>query len=762
MDAFTDDEEDVREVIRAFLDNELEPHHEEFIGSPETDREFWRKAGRAGILGSALPEEYGGAGLSDIVAILLAWELGRSVGGATVGSSLESDFATHILVTGGSEEQKRRLAPGILSGDVTQAVALTEPDAGSDMTAMRTSAVRDGDDYVLNGTKVFITNGNKAEAIYLAAKTDPSKRGSGISLFLVEGNPEGLSRTRLETMGYPAYDLAELHFDNVRLRADSLLLGEGRAMPILMETFDVDRLQIAARALGEAELALRLALEHVRSRDAFGQKVFDFQNTQFVLAEMKADVEVGVAMLHEAVRKHRAGALPGHEASMVKLWIPQMSSRVVDKALQFFGGSGYMDEMPISRIYSGNRLHRIYAGTDEIQKVTIARRMLAADGKASVVDVTDPYTDDEQAARRTIRAFLDAELEPHHDELADIDRDREFWRRAGKAGILGSVIPDEYGGPGMSPLISVIMSHELGRSIGGATVGSSLSVDMSTHILMDSGPEHLKRELAAGIMAGDVIQCGPITEPDAGSDITSVRTTADREGDHYILNGSKVFICNGVKADWMYVLARTDRSQKGARGLSMIAVDASTPGVSRRRLKAMGCPAYDIAEIHFDDVRVPTENILRGEGRAMEVLMATFAFDRFQVAARALGEAELALKLAVEHVRNREAFGQRLSDFQNTQFVLAEMQTDVAAGTALLNEGIRKYRAGNLDFAGSAVIKLWIPQMTTRVLDKALQLFGGSGFMQDMPIARIYKAARLHRIYAGTDEMQKIAIARAL
>ncbi|MEV0109794.1 acyl-CoA dehydrogenase family protein [Nocardia sp. NPDC050799] len=370
---FTEEEEYARKTVRAFLDKELEPHHEKFIGDLEYDRAFWRKAGQAGILGSVIPEEYGGPGLSELFAVIISQELGRSIGGATIGSSLSADLATHILMEFGPEDKKREYAERILAGEISQAVGITEPGAGSDVTAMTTTAIRHGDEYVVNGSKVFISNANKAELLYLVAKTDPAKRGSGMSILMIEGTPAGMTRRRLPLMGCPAYDLAELHFDEVRVPAGNRLLDEGQAMRILMSTFTLDRLQVAARALGEAELAYALTVEQVKNRAAFGQKVFDFQNTKFVLADMRTEIEVGRSLLYDGIRRYRAGVFGFDDAAMIKLWIPQMTGRVVDQAVQLFGGSGYMDEMPISRIYTANRLHRIYAGTDEQQKIAISK-----------------------------------------------------------------------------------------------------------------------------------------------------------------------------------------------------------------------------------------------------------------------------------------------------------------------------------------------------------------------------------------------------
>lgn len=376
LDPFTEEERMFRNSVRRFLDRELEPNFEKFLGNPAYDREFWRKAGQAGLLGGAISEAYGGPGASDLCALILQHELGRSVGGATIGSSLGADIASHILMVGGSEEQKSLWGPQIVEGSITQCMPLTEPEAGSDAMAITTAAVKDGDDYVINGSKTYISNGCKAELMYVVAKTDPHQRARGMSMILVDARTTpGITRRPLQTSGMPAYDVAEIHFQNVRVPQANLMLGEGRAMEILMSSFALDRLCIAARALGEAELAFRLTLDYVRQRKAFGKPVFDFQNTQFNLADMKTDIEVGTAFLYEGIRRHRAGRFDISQGAMQKLWLAEMSSRVVDRAVQLFGGAGFMEEMPIARLYKANRLHRLYAGTSELQKVAIAKAL---------------------------------------------------------------------------------------------------------------------------------------------------------------------------------------------------------------------------------------------------------------------------------------------------------------------------------------------------------------------------------------------------
>jgi len=372
------------------------------------------------------------------------------------------------------------------------------------------------------------------------------------------------------------------------------------------------------------------------------------------------------------------------------------------------------------------------------------------------------YTEEHELFRRTARAFFDKELNPHYRRYAEAGGvDKEFWRKAGSAGLLGSGIPEEYGGPGGDFVFNVILAEELGRSVGSALTGSSVMADMATGILMAAGTEEPKRKYAPGILSGEVSQAMPLTEPDAGSDVTAIKTTALRDGDHYVINGEKFFISNGTGADVLYVVAKTDPSQRG-RGMSIIIVDANTKGVERHKIPMVGWSAGDTGALHFRDVRVPVSNLMGKEGDAMRIMMGTFMEDRIQISARSLGAAQLALELTLDYVKERKAFGQRVVDYQNTQFVLAEVKTDIEVARAFVDQSVMKLRDKRFTFEDGAMLKLFCTEMENRVVDKCQQLFGGAGQMRDTPIANMYTAARIQRIYAGTSELQKVAIAKGL
>lgn len=374
MDSVYGDElEMYRDSLRRFFREEIDPHINAFEENG-VDRKTWLKAGEAGLLGVAIPEAYGGAGADRLAIVVSYEEQGYSIGGASIGSFIGTDLQTILLIDHGTEEQKRRWFPTILTGETITATALTEPDAGSDAAAIRTTAIRDGDEYVINGSKCYISNGNKADLIYLIAKTDPTAKAKGMSVILVPGDSPGLSRNRMKGMGYAAGDTGELFFDNVRVPVANLLGEEGQALGMFHTLIALDRLQISGHCLGSAQIAFELTLDYVRQRQIFGKRVVDFQNTQFKLAEMETDLELGRAYMDRLVHKYRAGSFGDRDGWISKIWFPEMLGRLVDNCVQLWGGSGWMDAQPISRMYTAARVQRIFAGATELQKSLMGRR----------------------------------------------------------------------------------------------------------------------------------------------------------------------------------------------------------------------------------------------------------------------------------------------------------------------------------------------------------------------------------------------------
>ena len=375
---FSAEHELFRDQARRFIDTEIMPHHAGWEADGIVPRAAWLKAGAAGLLCTEVPDEYGGGGGDFLFGAIMIEEMARA--GATGPTFyLHSDIVAPYLVHYGTEKQKRRWLPRMATGEVITALGMTEPSGGSDVQAMRTTAIRDGEEYVINGQKVFITAGFNADLVVLACKTDPKARAKGVSLILVETDRPGFQRgRRLEKIGCKGQDTAELFFSDLRVPVSNLLGEEGRGFYQLMKELAQERLVQAIRAVASSEAALEWTVDYTQQRKMFGQTLADFQNTQFKLAEMKAELVMQRVFVDRCIALHLDGALDAVDAAMLKLVSTEMQGRVMDQCLQLFGGWGYMTEYPIARAFVDARLGRIGGGSVEVMKQIIARSMMPA------------------------------------------------------------------------------------------------------------------------------------------------------------------------------------------------------------------------------------------------------------------------------------------------------------------------------------------------------------------------------------------------
>jgi acyl-CoA dehydrogenase len=365
----------LEEQARRFMQSEFTPHLDRWNQQGMYERETWTKAGAAGLLCAAMPEQYGGAGGTFAHEAVINRELSLC-GFDSFGAPLHSGIVAPYILHYGTEEQKQRWLPRLATGELVGAIAMTEPGTGSDLQGVRTTAKRSGNGYVLNGAKTFITNGQHADLIIVVAKTDPKEKAKGVSLMVVEtAEAAGFRRGRkLKKLGLDAADTSELFFEDVALPASSLLgTEEGQGFVQLMRELPQERLIVAIHAMAMMERALDLTIAYTKERQAFGRKVIEFQNTQFVLAECKTEATVAKVFLDHCIAQHLDGKLDTATASMAKYWHTDLLGKITDRCLQLFGGYGYMDEYPISRLYRDARVMRIYAGTNEIMKLLIAR-----------------------------------------------------------------------------------------------------------------------------------------------------------------------------------------------------------------------------------------------------------------------------------------------------------------------------------------------------------------------------------------------------
>ncbi|MEL4027651.1 acyl-CoA dehydrogenase family protein [Caldifermentibacillus hisashii] len=374
----TEEHEIFRQALRKFLEKEAVPNYEQWEKNKEVPRSFWKKLGEQGYLCPQVEEKYGGLGTDFGYAVVMNEEMER-VGTGMVGISLHNDIVIPYIESYGTEEQKQRWLPGALTGDIITAIGMTEPGAGSDLANIQTTAIRDGDDYIINGEKTFITNGYTADLVVLVCKTDPKANlpHRGISLFVVEAGTPGFKKgKKLRKIGQHANDTSELIFEDVRVPRTNLLGEEGKGFYYLMEKLQQERLLVAIQCMASAEKMLELTIDYVKQRQAFGTTISNFQNTQFKIAEMATELEIGRAFVDRLILEHMKGKSIVTEVSMAKWWVSDLAKKIAGECMQLHGGYGYMEEYEIARRYRDIAVTSIYAGSNEIMKQIIAKNLL--------------------------------------------------------------------------------------------------------------------------------------------------------------------------------------------------------------------------------------------------------------------------------------------------------------------------------------------------------------------------------------------------
>ena len=373
---FAEEHDLFRETVRAFYEKECVPHVEEWtkVGGPE--RELWLKAGAAGLLGWEVPEEFGGSSVSDFRYNAILAEESITTGGNGPGFAVNNDIVLPYLLSLATEEQKRRWLPGMVTGEVIFAIAMSEPGTGSDLKSISTSGTRDGDDFVVRGAKTFISNGRTATHVIVAARTEPAEGAKGLSLLVVEDGMPGFTRGRqLDKIGAKSADTSELFFEDVRIPSANLLGEPGRGFYSLMKNLPRERLGIAVHRVARAERALAVTVDYTKDRKAFGQSIGSFQANRFSLAEMQTKVDVARIFVDRCIEEVLAGELTAEEAAEVKLWVTETEWEVLDRCLQLHGGYGYINEYEIARLWRDGRVQRVYGGTSEIMKEIVGRSL---------------------------------------------------------------------------------------------------------------------------------------------------------------------------------------------------------------------------------------------------------------------------------------------------------------------------------------------------------------------------------------------------
>ena len=772
---FTEEHEMFRESLRAFLEKEVVPHLDKWEDDRFVPKDIWKKMGDMGFLGLGYPEEYGGSNLDFFYDVVFNEELGRlnSAGFAITQQVVQYMSCPNILKYG-SEELKQRYLPGIIKGELISSIGITEPDAGSDAQNIQTTAVREGDHYIVNGSKTFITNGVYGDFIVTVVKTDPKAGAAGVSLLVIEQKMEGVSTSKLKKLGWHASDTAEISFNDVKVPVENLVGEEGRGFYYLMNGLQLERLCAVPAGISAMEHAIQLSLQYMSERKAFGRSINKFQVLRHRIAQLASEVEALKAFGYYCANLYGNGVYDVKLCSMAKLIATELSEKVATQCLQMYGGYGFMEDYPQARMYRDVRVGTIGGGSSEIMREIIAKMMIndVAYAKAPQTNkdkgvgggLITYFTEEHNLFRETFRAFLEKEVRPNIDQWEkDRELPREIYKKYGEMGFFGLTFPEQYGGIEGDMMYDVIVGEEIARMNSGgfgASIGAHPTLAL-THINA-AGTEAQKQKYLVPGIKGEKIGCLAITEPFGGSDVKAIRTTAVKEGDYYIVNGSKTFITNGVLSDFLVVVVKTNPSAKGVNGISLLIMDRASEGLSATKLDKLGWRASDTGEIAFDNVKVPVENLLGDENKGFFYIMQHFVSERLSMAVGGYAASEYALELTIKYLDEREAFGKKLNQFQVLRHRIAQMSTEVEVVKQFTYSLYRRYMDKDYLVKEAAMAKLLSTQLADSVMTQCLQMFGGYGFMEEYPMARMFRDNRLGQIGGGTSEIMCEIIAKIM
>lgn len=776
MSHFTEEHELFRQSLRAFINKEVQPNIEEWEENRRIPRSIWKKMGEMGFLGLSYPEEYGGSNLDFFYDVVFNEEIGRvNSGGFIITQQVVQYMSGPYILKYGSEYLKQKYLPGIISGDLISSIGITEPGAGSDAANIQTRAVKKGDYYLVNGSKTFITNGVYGDFIVTVVKTDPDAGAAGVSLLVIDRNAPGVSARKLKKLGWHASDTAELSFDNVKVPVKNLIGQEGKGFYYLMNGLQLERLCFIPGAVTGMETAIAKALQYMSEREAFGRPINQFQVLRHRVAQLAAEVEALKAFSYHCCQMYNKGVYDVKLCSMAKLISTELTEKVATQCLQFYGGYGFMEEYPQARMYRDCRVGTIGGGSSEIMREIISKIVMDSvdyekaessykgglgGGKGEEVTY---FTADHQLFRESFRAFLEKEVRPNIEQWEkDGEIPKSIYKKFGDMGFFGMTLPEKYGGWELDIWHNVIFDEEIARMRSGgfgASIGAHPLLTL-THLNAEGNEYQKQKYLVPGIK-GEITGCLAITEPFGGSDVKAVRTTAVKEGDYYIVNGSKTFITNGVSSDYIIAVVKT-QPEWGAKGISLLIIDRNTPGVSATALDKLGWRASDTGEIAFDNVKVPVENLLGDENKGFFYIMQHFVSERLSLAVGAYAASEYAMELTLKYMNEREAFGKKINQFQVLRHRIAQLATEIELVKRFTYSIYHRYQNGEYVVKEASMAKLLGTQLADKVMTQCLQMFGGYGFMEDYPLARMFRDARLGQIGGGTSEIMCEIISRMI
>ena len=737
MRYFTEEHELFRSSLRGFLEKEVRPNINTWEKQKKIPRYIWEKMGEMGFLGLSYPEEYGGANLDFFYEVIFNEEIGRmNSGGFAVTQQSVQYMASPYIYKYGSNILKVKYLPGTINGKLIGCIGITEPDAGSDVQNIKTRAIKNGDHYIVNGSKTFITNAYYGDYVVTVVKTDPEKKSSGVSLLVIDLNSKGITKNKLEKLGWHASDTAELSFDNVKVPKENLIGKEGKGFKYLMNGLQLERLIFIPYAVASMEYAVEVSLDYMSKRRAFGKSIDKFQVLRHRIAKLSSKIQCLKAFGYYCSKLYDDKVYDVNLCSMAKLISTELHEKVATECLQFFGGYGYMEEYPIARMYRDVRIGTIGAGTSEIMREIIAKinidnikyKKSDLNSEKDVNKLNIYFGEDHELYRQSLRNFIqDFSKEKIESIVGNIDFQRDFFKDLFEMGYFDYEGNGKNDGFNFDSLQGLILNEEI------AKVGSKHFIDINYNFQMTQdyisklGNQKQKDTYLLKNRGEILIGCNATFEDFDITDPSSINTCAKREGDYYIINGSKKIAASGIKSDYFIISCKIS-SEKENKGLSLIIIPKFLNGIDITKKLEFKNFNIDYKTILFDNLKVPAENLLGEENQSVDHILYQNLIGSLSESASSISTAELNLTAVVEYINSQHYNGEKVSQIQSVRHTIAQMLTEFECTKQFLYTLYSRFLKEDDLYKDIMMLKYLSSKLEYMVKSNCIKIFSEFGF----------------------------------
>ena len=740
MRYFTEEHELFRSSLRNFLEREVKPNLNSWEKEKKIPRYIWEKMGEMGFLGLSYPEEYGGANLDFFYEVIFNEEIGRmNSGGFAVTQQSVQYMASPYIFKYGSSILKAKYLPGTINGKLVGCIGITEPDAGSDVQNIKTKAIKNGDYYIVNGSKTFITNAFYGDYVVTVVKTDPEKKSAGVSLLVIDLKSEGISKNKLEKLGWHASDTAELSFDNVKVPAENLIGEEGKGFKYLMNGLQLERLIFIPYSVASMEYAIEVSLDYMSKRRAFGKTIDKFQVLRHRIAKLSSKVQCLKAFGYYCSKLYDDKVYEVGLCSMAKLISTELHEKVATECLQVFGGYGYMEEYPMARMYRDVRIGTIGAGTSEVMREIIAKINIdniqyektdLNSQNNQIKKLNFYYSEDHELFRQSLRNFIQTFSKEKIDFFVENkDSQRDFFKNLFELGYFG------YEGRGKNDrfnfdsLQGLILNEEIARVKSKTFIAINYNFQMTQDYINRLGNQKQKDTYLLKDKGKVLIGCNATYENFDYTNLSSINTIAKRDGDYYLINGSKKIMASGIVSDYFIISCKISNGKQND-GLSLIIIPRFLNGVDVTKKLIIEDFNEDFKTIRFENLEVPVENLLGEENQSLDYVFYQNLIGSLSESSTSVSITELNLKTIVEYVNTQEYKGEKVSQIQSVRHSIAQMLTEFECSKQFLYTLYSRFLKEDDLYKEIMMLKFISAKLEDKVKSNCLKIFYEFGFLE--------------------------------